>query len=562
MGTLFQESSYETLRLTFERQLDERVARLRRQILQSVEERVQAVVVNPSALVNELVDSDYSYSYDAFMTAGILPGTAGDGNQRAYNFYRHTRATTLLVEDDAHGLKAVGHSLYAANEGANADIPDWDRVNGWARMGHTATSYTLDFPLSANIARPGSTLYFQLIAALESSYTFPVTGQLSVGLHDNTAGQEKYLEAADVVLAAAMTGTVGATSRDYFIVATDDWGHQIKSNVQNVANTNAALSVLNYVSLSWTKVEGAVDYSIYRLDTATGIYYLLFQVQNGATTYYDTGSSLRTVAGFPVVADTKAKAYVETDPAGATIFSPPYGSWAVIPLTIRVPRMYDMSVTTGKQWVRVGLTGVAGAQRKILIDHVGLGRVDGAWQESQLDKQAKSGISTSATSSNQGSTGSSSGGSDGRQCPALTSRIAVIGPGGALVKKQARFLKPGDCVLSPEGVAIVERAARTRPQVGYELLTKPGRPVKSLICSPSTPVLRSKTDRRGTPISQLKIGDKILVFNERKNLFISERIKSIMRRKRAQVFIELSLCAGRHTYIAEGVCLHNVKIVE
>jgi hypothetical protein len=557
-GTLHQQTDYETLLRTFNSQLDERLKKLRRVLEVNVEERLRDIVINPSALVNEIVDSDFSYSEDAFTTAGITPATAGDGNQRAYNFYRHTLATALLVEDDAHGLRAVGHSLYAANEGADADIPDWDRVNGWARMGHTATAYSLDFPLPANIARPGSIFYFQLICSLESAYSFPSGCQLAVGLHDNTVGQEKYLEAADVALAAAMTGVVGAVSLDYFLVATDDWGHKIKSNVKNVANANAALSAVNYVSLSWSKVDGAVDYTLYKKNNATGIFYKVAQIQNGATTYYDTGAYLNVEAGFPAVTDTKPRAYVETDPAGATLFSPPSGSWAIVPLTLHVPATYDMSVTTGRQWVRVSLTDVAGNQRKILIDHIGLGRVDGAWQESQLDKAAKSGISTSATSSTQGGTGSDSGGSDGR-CPALTSRVTIINPvTGELQRRQARFLKAGDAVLSPEGVSIVERVARTREQRGYELETEGGH---RLVCSPTTPVLRSKTDRRGTPISKLRQGDKILVFNERKNLFISERITCILRRRRRQVFCEISLARGRHTYVAEGVALHNVKLI-
>src|SRR5688572_30247178 len=71
-------------------------------------------LASTAAITNMVDNTDWNWSTLAYTTAGTTPGTAGDDNNRAYNWYRMQRATALLVENDASSLKGPAHSLFAA----------------------------------------------------------------------------------------------------------------------------------------------------------------------------------------------------------------------------------------------------------------------------------------------------------------------------------------------------------------------------------------------------------------------------------------------------------------
>lgn len=93
----------------------------------------QAVGTNATPSIQNLIDNgEVEFSKDAYTNT---PLAGGDIGFEAYNWYRQTEVTTLLAESAANALKYTGHSLYAANEGVNGNLPRWERVNGWIEFG-------------------------------------------------------------------------------------------------------------------------------------------------------------------------------------------------------------------------------------------------------------------------------------------------------------------------------------------------------------------------------------------------------------------------------------------
>jgi hypothetical protein len=181
--------------------------------------------------------------------------------------------------------------------------------------------------------------------------------------------------------------------------------------------------------------------------------------------------------------------------------------------------------------------------------------VDGAWQESILDKGALSVPSSGPTSSNQGNVGSDFGGSDRRECPSLNSLVPVVLPGGRVVERRARSLRAGDMLLSPEGVAIVTHVRRTGARRGVRMRSRRGR---VLVASPSHPVLRHGLDRRGTMLCALRPGDRFWAYDVARDKFLTDHVQSIEETAPRQ-FVAVTLGAGRRTYVADGVACHNLK---
>jgi hypothetical protein len=382
---------------------------------QASTEQALADVAAPTtgALVNLLPNADANFSKDAWVSGPPVVG--GDISFEAYNWYRFLATDTALVEDAAHALKSVGHSLYAANEGANADIPIWDKVNGIIQLGSVTTNWMLATPFVKNDARPSGELQFQVICERLSALALPAGLGLVVAVHDNTVGQQKIIEGADEVLSGAPVGTAGATSTDYFLVAPTDFGQQYKSNVLTVATANATLNATNYVSLSWGRVPGVTSYDLYR--ARGGVIKLIAQIRNGATSYWDQGGEIQTVGAYPVVTLTKPRAYTEVP---AARFDVSATEWRQYGASIVVPFNYNSALTTDKQWLIIRPTGLCAEARQLKLDHFGLGEQYGLWARSFYDAQAKNNVSTSAASSDQGNVGTSGGGG------------AVYGGGGRL----------------------------------------------------------------------------------------------------------------------------------
>ena len=378
------------------------------QVRETVKRQAQETAA-PAAgpLVNLLPDSDCNFSVDDWDSGP--PPAGGDIAYELKYWYRFPDTDTLLAEDAAHALKAVGHSLYAANEGANPDIPVWDKTNGHIRMGAVgATNWMIGTPFVVNHARPGGELQFQVIVELLSSLGLPADVGLAAWIHDNTAGQQKTLEGGDLTLNTTVVGTPGTTSTEYFLVATTDFGQQYKSNLSVVATAPDILNAPNYVALSWNGVPGTNSYDIYR--NRGGVIKLVYQVRNGQTSYWDQGAEVSTVAAYPAVTDTKAKAYTVIP---AARFLPLSTGWQTYGASIVVPATYAQANTTGRQWLLVKPTNPTAESRQLKMDHFGLGEQYGLWSKSFYDERVKNNVSTAMTGSDQGTVGSGgSGGAD------------------------------------------------------------------------------------------------------------------------------------------------------
>src|SRR6185295_981623 len=172
-----------------------------------------------NAAINNLVDnSDWNWSTLAYTTPGTTPATAGDSNNRAFNFYRMQRATALLVEDDAHSLKSSGHSGFA---GETADTPIWDKTNGWAALGETgATPWDLVMPLPNNFVTPGMRFRIQMLVRLGTPTALPGALKFFWLFHDNTnsAPAPQTIKGSAFTLDGATFGPLGATTRSYKLI--------------------------------------------------------------------------------------------------------------------------------------------------------------------------------------------------------------------------------------------------------------------------------------------------------------------------------------------------------
>lgn len=350
--------------------------------------------LNTAAINNLLDNGDFNWSQDAYLNVGITPGTAGDLNNRAYNWYRIQRATALLVEDDAHGLKGPAHSLFG---GESADTPRWSKTDGWAELGETGgTAWDICCPLPNNFVTPGMRFRLQMLARLGTATPLPGPLRFFWYLQDNTnsAPAPIIIRGSAFTLDGVTYGPLGATTRTYKLIVDTDYGNQVESTVKVVNNAPAVLSPSNGVALSWPRYPGFTRVSIYV--TVGGASFLVGIIGNGANAFNDVGQTLGPVAAVPTITDTQAEAYAE-----ARNFLPTE-EWALWKFSIIAPQTYDASLTTGKQWLRGGVIGLMGDPRQLQVDRIGLSTGDGVWSLSDHDKSAKSLPSTAQVGSTQG----------------------------------------------------------------------------------------------------------------------------------------------------------------
>nr|AUN37441.1 hypothetical protein [uncultured bacterium] len=386
---------------------------------------------NEAAIVNLIDDGDYSWSTLAYTTPGTTPGTAGDDNQRAYNWYREQRATVVLATDNAHGLKSAAHSLFGAE---TDDTPRWDKTNGWAELGETgATPWDVIAPLPNNFATPGMRLRVQMITRLRTSTTLPGPLQFFWLIQDNTVANPGVLKGTAFVLDGAAFGTLGATSRSYKLIVDHDNGDQIESTIKTIANTPAVLSAMNGVALTWPRYPGFTKVTIYVQEG--GVTSIAGFIGNGTNAFNDSGQRFGTVSGFPTATATQPRAYAEANPFVPTI------DWQLWVFFIFVPQTYNFSLTTAQQMLRGGVIGPMGEGHQLQIDRIGVSTGDGVWSPSAHDSAVTSSPSTSQTSSQQGPPSSGSGDtapSDGQgrlACSTLDTPIDICDEDGSNERK-------------------------------------------------------------------------------------------------------------------------------
>lgn len=129
---------------------------------------------------------------------------------------------------------------------------------------------------SASPAQAGSIAWPELDTILSTGIQRPMmrvyADRVQVG-----AGEISLLGLATPAnFAAAQVGATGTTQRLFRIVARDAEGNRTPdSNEYNLTNSNAALSVSNYVQTTWSPVPGASGYDLIERDLRTGLFRLV-----------------------------------------------------------------------------------------------------------------------------------------------------------------------------------------------------------------------------------------------------------------------------------------------
>jgi hypothetical protein len=534
--------------------------------------------VNYSGISNILDNSLPEWSKDAYDSLGVSPNTAGDGNMEAKDWYRQLTSDTLLSPASATALKTAktvepaDHSLWAANEAVNLDIPRWNKTNAYMELGGVTNRWDIYYPVPNDIVFPGQRFSFQFEAQLRTVDALPAGQQFYAEFYDNTAGQRKVIEGGSFAITddngnnpGVTFGIPGSTSVDYQILARTDSGEEALSNVLNFPNAPAVFDQNNHPRIRFSGVAGFIEFEIYRkIGTA---YVLQFTVRNSIDgTYFDIGNPPEAfVSAFPTVTNTKPRAFALT-----TNFVPgPFGGGFVRNvLTIFVPTTYDRSVTgAGMQYLRFGLLLNSAIARQILIRRIGLSMGDGNWARSVNDTRS----GAHSTPSNSGATGSPGGGTGGGDpgggvdpppptgggsCVVLDTPIRLADGRVPLrelrkaINEGRRIDVGGPVYRKIKGVRLghVSMVYRVRSANGLEILCTPNEP---FVVSPNiatgieAQVLKKRLDR----------GEKVYTLTRPHDEIESSRIMSMTEEYGDFTVGEPTVDGG--IYEAGGFLLHN-----
>lgn len=422
-----------------------------------------------------------------------------------------------LAENAANALKFAGHSLYAANEGTLDIIPRWDRVHGWSEIGSdiTTDSWDIATPLPINFIRAGVTYHFRVLISQRAGTTAGDPVRFYFGIWDATSGQARFLESSNLDLTVGTAGTSGATTYKYRVIADLDDGTEIMSDEVTITTGNASLSTTHYNRLTWENAAGVLNFRIYR--ETGGVVKRIFTIRNGGHDYNDYGTDEgETPASMPVTSVVRPIAY-KVSPEFSLSGE---GVWQSALLEVEIPSTYDSSATTGRQWLRIGIEGLASEERIFLLDRVMLSPSNGGWQRSARDLTLIQTVAPTSTPPDDGGQGGG-GIDDPPSCFVMDTPMLVCERDGSAMREieigslgadeliGMFVFSGGNRVFKIDGVkdGWTDRvvACRLASGVTWE-------------CSPSERFITSKLDKKGTLITELTFGDEISGWNETKTL--------------------------------------------
>lgn len=460
--------------------------------------------------------SSYTYPLDFVLFGGTSSGGALIGTltrvdsftaTMSVNAQKTTSKGYMIIgkfpsATPANLIKAAGHSTFPANEGSNNAIPIWDKTNGWIEFATnppTEDRWDLASPLPVNLCRPGMTFFLRAIVKKKPGGQVDGPCRLYAGIWDDTASQSRFLESGNLGLTLTVVGTPGSTTYDYVVIAQMDDGRTLMSDIATTAVGPNPLTPSNYVRLTWNNASGILSFTIYRKNGI--ITKRVFTIRNGANSYNDYGTDENeTLGDLPTASEQRPLAY------GTTPEFMPQDYWQSALITLRVPATYDSSLTTGRQWVRIGVIGSFRSSRAMLIDRVMFSTSDGGWQRSarDLNRIPNANPSSLPSGSDQGDTG-----------------VGCF-PAGTLIAACHQSSPPLKWSLVP--VEKLERGmlvltSRNRPAIIKHITCHKVRTVirltmagRTVICSDTQPLITSRADKDGTPAADLKTGDKILLY--------------------------------------------------
>jgi hypothetical protein len=507
------------------------------------------------SIVNLIDNSDFDWSQDRFLNNPVL---GGDIDFECFNWFRHLTTDTLLIENAAHALKYAGHSLYAAAEGADGDIPRWDRPDGWPEIGAVgANQYDLVSPLPENFIQPGrGRIYLQFMAKRRTATALPAGIQVYGAFFDNTVGQAKVIEGGTFALVGVRIGAAGATSRQFKVIGTSDYGSQIESNVVTIADSVAVLSVANYVRLTMSGAVGFIQFDIYEL--VGGVCSRIGQIFNSINVsynHYDIAPKANVGGVFPTVTLTKARAYAQTDD-----FEVSDSGWTLYDLTIPIPPTYASSATTGKQWFRLGLTAATADPRQVLFDKVGLSFGFGDWSPSAR-RPANFTSSTSLSGSDQGPPtgggGPAGDGGGGPRCWLLDGcRINVL-HGEKELLQSFDDLKLGERIVS-NSIRSNILLSKSRHFVEEVFLVETANGLSHFFTATHR-LRRNADDLHGTPVVKLEIGNSLIT---RPDKIVESTTITRLELMRGRFEVGSVALRPGHWLWVNGFGSHNIKLQE
>lgn len=439
--------------------------------------------------------------------------------------------------------KNADHTLYDTT----LNDPDWDKENGRIRIGSTNW---LCQPLRQNIIKPSLQYIISFIYRLSAAIggEDKVRIKVFLGIWDNSPGKKCFLESDPVEINAEVIGSPAVTtSTEYFIVFTTNWGTTIGSEIATVlAPTTYTDS--EYVGLSWIQPAGIIRSDIYR---KRGSVVRQLNPPYPQTSYRDKGAVRGDVlAAFPAVDTTRSQAYMETTEFNFQEANT--SEWILRQLNLPIPKTYDSSKTTDKQWFIIGLKEeVEDGERAIWFDRISLDDKPGIFARSAWDSEAKRNVSSQPQSADIGSFGGPIGPGDTDYCPVFTAPILVEKDGVRMEISAIHLVDNEEIyrIINLDGEPD-EYTAEVSPeaQVCYSMYAA-GRELRA---SENHPVF---TDDAGNCISLKNLKESSIVLGREGQI----PVESNMRLAKKQHTVKISLKGRQKGFWVAGIGSHNRK---
>lgn len=528
-----------------------------------------AVIPTYAGGVNYCPNSDLKFSKMAIEVAGAVPADVGDTNHECYRFFRQLQ-TDDVVEDAAHALKAVDHSLYAANEGADEEIPIWDRVNGFLHWGSTGDLWDVAIKLYNNDIKPGNRWHIRFVLGALTDDLVPDDLEMFCEFWHRTAADEGIISGGNFDLEYSLPpDTIAGTKElNYMAVAKTDGGVMLYSQVLNVTDAPNTLGGTNLVRVSYASVSGSgfVEFTVYREDVAAGTFHKIAFIRNANELVVDDdGDNVAVVDGFPTATNeiTQAVAYSQALAVGA------FGEALIInDFTIKIPDDYNWSETEAfSQYFRFGFRGPTAINRQIRVDQIYLGPTYNRWSDSPFDP--KDAIPSTSQTSGTPTTGGNGGppGSGGGNCIRMDIPVLRLDFDEQHEWMPFRDIPGGDLIENGEAERNVVRCKQTmKTRVFYRIDFSNG---VWIFCNRAHR-LRLDKEKHSEAVNRLKTGDQVWGWTNGEEGPVTIRKKRLIKVKRPQEFGTFSLVGersdGDHFYIAgysrdgnSGVFNKNLK---
>lgn len=404
---------------------------------------------------------------------------------------------------------------------------------------------------------------------------------LNIGLWDNSPGQYKYIIGDQLSLAAKTVNNSGSSistvSTEYFVVAISSWGQMIGSQKVTIdAPVNGSYSRDVYVDFYWKSFIGALNYLLYK--KVGGLVYLVKEVYPSNSFKDVSGEYIRQEpSGYPASLDSPT-AFINST---AQNFNPT-ARWQRFTFAVPVPDSYNVANTTDRQWLRIGLNSTlvgCGMIKALQLDEITIDDKNGIFTYNPLDFGAKRSAPISPAGGSQGTATPPVGGGygvgdaggndgtgtigsggvyippgDGGFCPTFDTMIRIKCPGDAGIVA----VRAIDLIDNEESYKVINRAGIPSkyvahigsPRVIYRLKTDGGKIVEA---SEKQPVFSDYTDVIGKPLSDIKIGDKVLTKDGIETVIVCRRLV-----KKRHV-VKISLFNRNHGYWANDFGFSNLK---